>query len=131
MARPGRVFSNPYLLAGIGAEIVLAAMFVYPPPLQQLLGTAPLPLTDLAILLPYPLIVWGADELRRYVVRKRHPAADQRPAPPLTRRKSFTSLTSDPNMPDVAPFHSNSALDQSGSDAAVSHPRFPHHHDDV
>jgi calcium-translocating P-type ATPase len=65
------VFSNRYLLAGIAAELLLAAIFIYTPPLQSLLGTAALPLRDLAFLLPYPFIVWGADELRRWLLRRR------------------------------------------------------------
>jgi calcium-translocating P-type ATPase len=65
------VFSNRYLLVAIVAELLLAAVFVYAPPLQSLLGTAGLPLHDLAFLLPYPFIVWGADELRRYELRRR------------------------------------------------------------
>ncbi|HEY1439672.1 MAG TPA: cation-transporting P-type ATPase [Mycobacterium sp.] len=65
------VFTNRYLLAGIGAEILLAAVFVYAPPMQALLGTAPLPASDLLLLLAYPVIVWGADEFMRYVLRKR------------------------------------------------------------
>ena len=32
------LFTNRYLLAGIAAEIVLAGLFVYPPPMQALLG---------------------------------------------------------------------------------------------
>jgi calcium-translocating P-type ATPase len=65
------VFSNHYLLLAIVAELALAALFVYAPPLQSLLGTAGLPVRDLIVLAPYPLIVWGADELRRYLVRRR------------------------------------------------------------
>ena len=67
------VFSNPYLLGGIAGELALAALFIYAPPLQSLLGTADLPLRDLILLLPYPFIVWGADELRRWLVRRRAP----------------------------------------------------------
>jgi magnesium-transporting ATPase (P-type) len=63
------VFSNRYLIAGIAAEIVLAAIFVYASPLQSLLGTEALPAVDLLVLLPFPFIVWGADELRRYLLR--------------------------------------------------------------
>jgi calcium-translocating P-type ATPase len=72
------VFSNRYLLAGIVAELALAAIFIYAPPLQSLLGTAALPVSDLALLLPYPFIVWGADELRRWLLRRRErlPARD-------------------------------------------------------
>lgn len=64
------VFTNRFLLGGIAAELVLAAVFVYAPPLQALLGTAALPASDLLILLPYPFIVWGADELWRYLMRR-------------------------------------------------------------
>ena len=65
------VFSNRYLLLAIAAELALAAVFVYAPPLQALLGTAALPGSDLVLLLPYPFIVWGADELRRFITRRR------------------------------------------------------------
>ncbi|GAA1880086.1 cation-translocating P-type ATPase [Streptantibioticus ferralitis] len=72
------VLSNRYLLWGIAAELLLAAVFVYSPPFQALLGTAALPVGDLLLLLPYPFVVWGADELRRYVIRRRSttPARD-------------------------------------------------------
>ena len=65
------VFSNRYLLLAIAGELALAAVFVYAPPFQTLLGTAALPASDLALLLPYPFIVCGADELRRYIMRRR------------------------------------------------------------
>jgi calcium-translocating P-type ATPase len=63
------VFSNRYLIFAIAAELLVAAILVYAPPLQSLLGTAGLPARDLALLVPYPFIVWGADELRRYFLR--------------------------------------------------------------
>jgi calcium-translocating P-type ATPase len=72
------VFSNRLLLWGIAFELALAALFVYAPPFQSLLGTAALDPTDLLILIPFPFIVWGADELRRYF-RRRH--ADSQPPP--------------------------------------------------
>ena len=59
------VFSNRFLIIAIAAELVLAAFFIYAPPMQALLGTASLPAKYLLITLPYPFIVWGADELRR------------------------------------------------------------------
>jgi calcium-translocating P-type ATPase len=64
------VFSNRYLLLAIAAELAVAAVLVYAPPLQSLLGTAALPGRYLLLLLPYPLIVWGADELRKYLLRR-------------------------------------------------------------
>jgi magnesium-transporting ATPase (P-type) len=76
------VFSNRHLLAAIAAELALAAVFVYAPPLQSLLGTAALPARDIAFLLPYPFIVWGADELRRWVLRRRSPPVSPPPLEP-------------------------------------------------
>jgi hypothetical protein len=63
------VFSNRPLLAGIAPELVLAAAIIYLPPLQHLLSTAALP-PRLLVTLQFPFIVWGADKLRRYLVRR-------------------------------------------------------------
>lgn len=64
------VFSNRYLLAAVGGVVLFAALFVYVPTFQALLGTAALPAHDVLFLLPYPFIVWGADELRRWALRR-------------------------------------------------------------
>jgi magnesium-transporting ATPase (P-type) len=78
------VFSNRYLLLAIGGVVVFAALFVYAPPLQSLLATAALPARDVLFLLPYPFIVWGADELRRWIHRRGTArAARQGPLPQL------------------------------------------------
>ncbi len=73
------VFSNRYLLGAIAAELVLAAVFVWTPLFQSLLGTAPPPASDLAMLATFPFIVCGADELRRWLLR-RHDARRRRSA---------------------------------------------------
>jgi calcium-translocating P-type ATPase len=65
------VFSNPYLLGAIAGVVLFAALFMYVPALRTLLGTAALPPRYLVLLLPYPFIVLGADELRKWVVRRR------------------------------------------------------------
>ncbi len=65
------VFSNRLLLWGIAFELILAAILIYVPPFQSLLGTAALTPTDLLFTLPFPFIVWGADELRRNLIRRR------------------------------------------------------------
>jgi calcium-translocating P-type ATPase len=78
------VFSNRYLLAGIAAEIALAALFVYLPLFQSILGTEPVRAADLLVLLPFPFIVWGTDELRKYLLRswrRRSAHRDRRPFP--------------------------------------------------
>ncbi|MDQ6806913.1 MAG: cation-transporting P-type ATPase, partial [Actinomycetota bacterium] len=70
------VFSNRYLLGAIAAELALAALFVFTPPLQALLGTAPPPAHALPLLIAYPVVVWGADELRRWLLGRRDGRAD-------------------------------------------------------
>ncbi|HXV05008.1 MAG TPA: cation-translocating P-type ATPase C-terminal domain-containing protein, partial [Solirubrobacterales bacterium] len=65
------VFSNPLLLWGIGFELALAALFIYAPPFNSILGTAPLHADALLFALPFPFVVWGADELRRWLLRRR------------------------------------------------------------
>jgi calcium-translocating P-type ATPase len=68
------VFSNPLLLWGIAFELALAAILIYVPLFQELLATAPLSPVELLFTLPFPFIVWGADELRRYLIRRRSSA---------------------------------------------------------
>lgn len=66
-------FSNRLLLWGIGFELGLTALLIYVPACQQFFGTAPLPTHWLAFTLLFPFVVWGADELRRFLVRRRAP----------------------------------------------------------
>ena len=71
------VFTNRLLLWGIAFELGLAAMIIYVPFFQHLLGTAALPADALLIAATFPFIVWGADESRRGLVRHRgHRDAD-------------------------------------------------------
>jgi calcium-translocating P-type ATPase len=63
-------FSNRLLLVGIAFEIVFAAALIYVPAFQSVFHTAPLGPVELAALATFPVIVWGADEVRRYVVRR-------------------------------------------------------------
>jgi magnesium-transporting ATPase (P-type) len=65
------VFRNRLLLWGIAFELILAALLIYLPPFQALLATAPLGPAELLFALPFPFIVWGADELRRWMLRRR------------------------------------------------------------
>jgi magnesium-transporting ATPase (P-type) len=64
------VFTNRYLLGGIAVALALTAMIIYLPLFHQLLSTASLPPSMLAVVLPFPFVVWGADELRRASVRR-------------------------------------------------------------
>ena len=73
-------FSNPLLLWGIGFELVLAALLIYAPPFQALLATAALTPDMLLFVTPFPFIVWGADELRRWLLRSRATRRSSGPA---------------------------------------------------
>jgi magnesium-transporting ATPase (P-type) len=59
------VFSNRMLLWGVAFELVIAAAVVWVPGLQPVFHASPPPLGSLLLLLPFPFIVWGADELHR------------------------------------------------------------------
>ena len=41
-----------------------------PPPLQAVFGTAALPAWAVTMMLPFPVIVWGADEIYRWLGRR-------------------------------------------------------------
>jgi calcium-translocating P-type ATPase len=66
-------FTNPMLLWGIAFELAFAAAIVYVPLLQDVFHTAALGPTEVAILATFPLVVWGADELRRLRRRRSAP----------------------------------------------------------
>jgi calcium-translocating P-type ATPase len=65
------VFTNRPLLGAIAFELVFVAALCYLPPLQAVFGTAPLPLWVIVLLIPCPVLVWGADELARWIARRR------------------------------------------------------------
>jgi calcium-translocating P-type ATPase len=61
--------SNRLLLVGCAFEVAFTAALVYLPPLQGIFGTAALPWWVLLLMAPFPVIVWGADELFRWRLR--------------------------------------------------------------
>ena len=64
------VFSNKLLLGAIAVALAFAAALIYLPAMHGLFGTASLSPGQLAIVAPFPFIVWGADEIRRALVRR-------------------------------------------------------------
>ena len=72
------VFSNRFLLGAIGIALAFAAALIYIPAMNSIFGTAALTPAQLAIVTPFPFIVWGADELRRLLLR-RHRSARRGP----------------------------------------------------
>ncbi|MEV0067909.1 MULTISPECIES: cation-transporting P-type ATPase [unclassified Amycolatopsis] len=63
--------TNRLLLGGIVFEVLFAAALIYVPWLQDVFGTAALPAWVYLVLLPMPILVWGADELFRWATRDR------------------------------------------------------------
>ena len=64
------VLSNRLLLWGIAFELAFTAALLWVPPLRDLFGTEPPSPGDLAMVLPFPFVVWGADELWRWRGRR-------------------------------------------------------------
>jgi len=64
------VFTNRFLLAAIAFELAFAAVLVYLPIMHTVFGTEALSLAQLATVAPFPFIVWGADEIRRWLLRR-------------------------------------------------------------
>ena len=76
--------TNPLLLWGIAFEIAFSASVVTLPGLRTVFGTSPPPLDALPLLAAFPIIVWGADEIRRWFIRRhegREVARSRRPSP--------------------------------------------------
>jgi magnesium-transporting ATPase (P-type) len=72
------LWSNPLLLWGIAFELVFTAAVIYVPWLQDVFGTAALHPLQLAVIVPFPFVVWGADEIVRWL-RRRPRSAGQAP----------------------------------------------------
>ncbi len=64
------VLSNPMLLWGIAFELAFAGVITYIPLFQDIFRTAAVSVDALLLMLPFPFIVWGADEIRRWLVRR-------------------------------------------------------------
>ncbi|MFE7754428.1 cation transporting ATPase C-terminal domain-containing protein [Streptomyces sp. NPDC057429] len=74
ISRDMLVRSWGYLGLVSASKLAFTAALVYAPPLQHLFGTAALPLDVVLLIATFPVLVWGADELRR-ARRRRQRAA--------------------------------------------------------
>lgn len=66
------LFKNRWIVWGILFETIVLLSIVYLPPLQAIFNTTGLGLIEWAYLIPFIPIMFGADELRKYYLRKRH-----------------------------------------------------------
>jgi magnesium-transporting ATPase (P-type) len=64
------LFSNKLLLAGLLAEAVLIALLVYVPPFSAWFEHLPLPPSLWGLLAAYPVVLYGLERVRKYVVRR-------------------------------------------------------------
>src|SRR5664280_891760 len=93
--------TNPLLLGGIAVEIAFAAALVYLPFMHAIFGTATPSPAQLALVLPYPFIVWGADEARRWLRRRgSSPPADHTAGAGTDTAEKATVET---ERPDITP----------------------------
>jgi len=63
--------SNPRLLLGIGVDLAILLVLIYFPPIARLFGHVPIPASFWVGLSLYPLVVYGLDWMRKWVLRAR------------------------------------------------------------
>ncbi|MFH2028020.1 MAG: HAD-IC family P-type ATPase [Nanoarchaeota archaeon] len=63
-------FTNKIVWLGIFTELLLLALIIYLPICNKFFETAPLSLFELSLSIPFALLIFFGDELRRYLVRK-------------------------------------------------------------
>ena len=85
--------------------MAFTAALVYLPPLQQLFGTAALGPGTLAVIAPFPFVVWGLDELRRLNRARTAGGTVQRPAMIALARAGVTAWPSVSQMTQGVPRH--------------------------
>jgi len=63
--------SNRLLLAGIASELALAAFIIYTTVGNAVFGCSPIGADVWLLLIPFALLLLGADEIRKFFVRRR------------------------------------------------------------
>jgi sodium/potassium-transporting ATPase subunit alpha len=70
------LFSNPLLIGAMVIELVWIWMLLYVEPVQNIFNTASVPLTDLWILLPFPIILFCSHEFYKWLQRRKSATAE-------------------------------------------------------
>jgi magnesium-transporting ATPase (P-type) len=63
------VTANPLVFAGIVAEVGILMMLMFVPPFPQLFGLAPLAFAEWGVLLAFPFVLLGLEEVRKWALR--------------------------------------------------------------
>ena len=72
------LFSNPLLVGAMVIELAWIWMLLYVEPVQNIFNTASVPLSDLWILVPFPILLFASHEFYKW--RKRSAVSDQQSA---------------------------------------------------
>ena len=64
------LFANKLVMAGIASELILLSIIVYNPLTHKLFGTHPLTLFELSLSVPFALLIFFGDEIRKLLIRK-------------------------------------------------------------
>ena len=72
------LFSNPLLIGAMVIELAWIWMLLYVEPVQNIFNTASVPLSDLWILLPFPILLFVSHEIYKW--RKRSALSNRQPA---------------------------------------------------
>jgi Ca2+-transporting ATPase len=65
------IFTNKWIIRGIIFEITLMLAILYIPPLQSVFGTTPLRITEWLYVVTFIPIMFFADEIRKYLIRRK------------------------------------------------------------
>jgi sodium/potassium-transporting ATPase subunit alpha len=68
-------FSNPLLIGAMIIELAWIWMLLYVEPVQNIFNTATVPLSDMWILLPFPILLFASHEFYKW--RKRLAVSNQ------------------------------------------------------
>jgi sodium/potassium-transporting ATPase subunit alpha len=74
------LLTNRLLLGAMALELFWVWMLLYLPPIQKIFNTATVPLRDLWILLPFPILLFGSHELYKWRLRAKKEGADGKSA---------------------------------------------------
>ena len=72
------LFSNPLLIGAMVIELTWVWMLLYVEPVQDIFNTATVPLKDLWILLPFPLLLFISHEFYKWRKRAQHEIAEKK-----------------------------------------------------
>jgi sodium/potassium-transporting ATPase subunit alpha len=64
------LLSNRFILVGILSEVLLLALIVFNPFTHKIFGTHPLSLFELSLSVPFALLIFFGDEIRKFLIRK-------------------------------------------------------------